>query len=70
MAVPKKKTSPSRRDKRRGGATHKLGPVTLTVSPINKELVRPHTVTLDTLDAYIAARNERKANKSQSSTNK
>lgn len=59
MAVPKKKVSRSRRNMRRFSTAYQLDPVTVT-SDVNGEHVRPHTVTLATLDAYIAARQQRK----------
>ena len=60
MAVPKKKVSRSRRNMRRFSAAYQLDPVTVTTDT-NGDLVRPHTVTLATVDAYIAARKQRKA---------
>ena len=64
MAVPKKKVSRSRRNMRRFSAAYQLDPVTWTTSPVNQEMVRPHTVTLETLDAYVKARAEKKASRS------
>jgi ribosomal protein L32 len=61
MAVPKKKVSRSRRNMRRFSAAYQLDPVSWTASSVNQELVRPHTVTLDTVDAYVKARSEKKA---------
>ncbi len=60
MAVPKKKVSRSRRNMRRFSTAYKLDTVTVTTDSTGEQ-VRPHTVTLDTLDAYIAARKQRKS---------
>ncbi|MDR3608682.1 MAG: 50S ribosomal protein L32 [Oligoflexia bacterium] len=69
MAVPKKKVSRSRRNMRRFSAAYQLDPVTVTTDT-NGELVRPHTVTLASLDAYIAARTQRKAARKSASAAK
>jgi ribosomal protein L32 len=63
MATPKKKVSKSRRNMRRFTGGNKLAPVTLTVNPETNEPTRPHRVTLDSIAAYIKARDERKAAK-------
>jgi large subunit ribosomal protein L32 len=44
MAVPKKKTSKSRRDKRRGGHTHVLAATPVNVCPTCHQPKRPHRV--------------------------
>ena len=44
MAVPKRKTSKSRRDKRRGGATHALAVPSLVECPHCHQPKRPHHV--------------------------
>ncbi|MCC7441087.1 MAG: 50S ribosomal protein L32 [Bdellovibrionales bacterium] len=58
MSQPKKKTSPRRRDQRRGAFQHQLR----TVTWINgaTEPTRPHRVTLESIDAYVAARTAKK----------
>ena len=61
MAVPKKKVSRSRRNMRRFSAAYELDPVTWTTSAISGDQVRPHSVTLSTVDAYVKARAEKKA---------
>jgi ribosomal protein L32 len=68
MAVPKKKISRSRRNMRRFSTAYKLDTITITTDA-NGEQVRPHTVTMASLDAYIAARAQRKtARKSAAAT--
>ena len=67
MAVPKKKVSRSRRNMRRFSAAYQLDPVTWTQSTVNQELIRPHTVTLDTIDAYVKARAEKKTARASAS---
>jgi large subunit ribosomal protein L32 len=44
MAVPKKKTSKSRRDKRRGGHTHEVRSASVNVCPQCGQPKRPHRV--------------------------
>jgi len=61
MAVPKKKVSRSRRNMRRFSAAYQLDPVTWTNSVVNGDPVRPHSVTLATVDAYVKLRAEKKA---------
>lgn len=61
MAVPKKKISRSRRNMRRFSSAYELDPVAWT--KLDGELVRPHTVTIEKLDAYLEARKARKAAK-------
>ena len=61
MAVPKKKVSPSRRNMRRFSAAYQLDPVTVIASPINGDPTRPHTVTIETIAAYVEAKKKRKA---------
>jgi ribosomal protein L32 len=60
MAVPKKKVSRSRRNMRRFSTAYRLDPVTWVSGPNGEGLVRPHTVTLENIDAYIAQRKVRK----------
>jgi ribosomal protein L32 len=67
MAVPKKKVSKSRRNMRRFSTAYKLDIVTVTTD-VTGELVRPHTVTMASLDAYIAARKQRKAARASKSS--
>ncbi len=66
MAVPKKRVSKSRRDMRRYSVAYQMAPVAFTTSSAGEQ-VRTHTVTLETLGAYIEARNARKAAKKSSS---
>jgi ribosomal protein L32 len=66
MATPKKKVSRSRRNMRRFSAAYEMDPVSWTTGSIEGQLVRPHRVTVETLDAYIAARAQRKSAKSSS----
>ena len=61
MAVPKKKVSRSRRNMRRYSAAYQLDPVTWTNSVVSGDQIRPHSVTLDTIDAYVKLRTEKKA---------
>jgi large subunit ribosomal protein L32 len=44
MAVPKKKTSKARRDKRRGGATHAFSSKPVNACPQCGQPKRPHRV--------------------------
>ena len=66
MAVPKKRVSKSRRDMRRYSVAYKMAPVAITTNS-SGEQVRTHTITLETLGAYIEARNARKSAKKSSS---
>lgn len=61
MATPKKKISRSRRDIRRGGSTHQVTEPTWAPSSVDGELVRPHRVTLDTVDQYVEMRKKAKS---------
>lgn len=45
MAVPKRKTSPSRRNMRR--SHHRLKPITVMEDPTTGELKLPHHISLD-----------------------
>jgi|GEM_PF-1197235 len=65
MAVPKKKVSRSRRNMRRFSAAYELDPVTWTTDPATGETVRPHRVTVETIDAYVAAKKKRLAERSK-----
>jgi len=66
MAVPKKRVSRSRRDMRRYSCAYKIDPVAVTTDT-NGHQIRTHTVTLETLGAYIEARNARKSAKKSAS---
>ncbi len=46
MAVPKKKSSKSRRNMRRYSSFNQLDKPTWVISPVTKEPVRPHRVNL------------------------
>jgi len=59
MAVPKKKSSRSRRSMRRFSCAYQIADVPTT--KLGTQTVRTHTVTLESLDSYLAARKERKA---------
>lgn len=67
MAVPKKKISRSRRNMRRFSCAYQIDPVA-TTQGVDGNLVRTHTVTLETIGAYIEARKARKASKKSSAT--
>jgi ribosomal protein L32 len=60
MATPKKKISRSRRNMRRFSCAYKIDPVANTVNSDGVQ-VRTHTVTLESIGAYIEARKARKA---------
>lgn len=60
MAVPKKKISRSRRNMRRFSCAYQTDPVAYTAG-VDGNAVRTHTVTLETLGAYIEARKAKKA---------
>lgn len=66
MAVPKKKISRSRRNMRRYSSAYQIAPVP-TTKTTNGQTVRTHTVTLESLDAYVAARKAAKAARTQKS---
>ncbi len=55
MAVPKKKTSRSRRGMRRFSSAYQIDPVAFTTGT-DGNLVRTHTVTLETIAAYVEAK--------------
>jgi ribosomal protein L32 len=63
MAVPKKKSSKSRRNMRRFAGGNRLKKVTLITDPLTSEPTRPHRVTVETAAAYIEERTKRKAAK-------
>jgi ribosomal protein L32 len=65
MATPKKKISRSRRNMRRFASGNKLLPVTWTTSALTQDPIRPHTVTLETVAAYVASRANKKAARGQ-----
>jgi ribosomal protein L32 len=46
MAVPKKKTSRSRRDMRRYSAAYKMDPISETTCSFTHAVVRTHTVSI------------------------
>jgi hypothetical protein len=54
---------------RRFSTAYKLDTITVTTDA-NGEQVRPHTVTLASLDAYIAARASRKTARKSASASK
>ncbi len=60
MAVPKKKVSRGRRNMRRFSTAYKLDTVTFNLNE-NGTPVRPHSVTVDTVAAYVEAKKARKA---------
>lgn len=60
MAVPKKKTTRSRRNMRRFAGGNRMEPVTI-IKDLDGQITRPHRVTLETLDAYVAAKKAKKA---------
>lgn len=68
MATPKKKISRSRRNMRRFASGNKLLPVTWTTSALTQDPIRPHTVTLETVSAYVASRANKKAARTQKTT--
>jgi ribosomal protein L32 len=49
MAVPKKKSSRSRRNMRRFSAAYELDTVTKSTDPVSSAIVRAHTVSLKTI---------------------
>lgn len=67
MAVPKKKISRSRRNMRRYSSAYQMDPVAVTTATDGSQ-VRTHTVTLETLGAYLEARKARKDAKKASAT--
>ena len=62
MATPKKKISRSRRNQRRFSCAYEIAPVPFTTGT-SGDLVRTHTVTIDTIAAYVEAKKARKAAK-------
>lgn len=66
MAVPKKKISRSRRNMRRYSVAYQIDPVATTTGT-DGNLVRTHTVTLETIGAYLEARKARKDAKKSAS---
>jgi ribosomal protein L32 len=54
MATPKKKISKSRRNMRRNSIVYRAEPVAIVISPITNEPTRPHRVTLETVNEYVA----------------
>lgn len=60
MATPKKKISKSRRNMRRNSVVYRAHPVATVISPITHEPTRPHRVTLETIDEYIAQKKRHK----------
>ncbi len=61
MATPKKKISKSRRNMRRNSPVYRADPVATVISPITHEPTRPHRVTLETIDQYVAQKKKHKA---------
>jgi len=62
MATPKKKISRSRRNQRRFSCAYEIAQVPFT-NGTTGDLVRTHTVTLETVAAYVEAKKARKAAK-------
>ena len=60
MAVPKKKTTRSRRNMRRFAGGNRLTPVTL-IKDLAGEITRPHRVSRANVYAHVAAKKARKA---------
>ncbi|MEN9724174.1 MAG: Ribosomal L32p protein family [Pseudomonadota bacterium] len=68
MATPKKKISKSRRNMRRKSAVYRADPITTVLSPITHEPTRPHRMTLETIDQYIAQKKRHKELRRTNST--
>lgn len=62
MATPKKKISRSRRNMRRFSCAYKIEPVEFTTNATGTQ-VRTHTVTLESVSAYVEAKKAAKAAK-------
>lgn len=60
MATPKKKISKSRRNMRRNSPVYRADPVATVISQITNEPTRPHRVTLETIDEYVAQKKRHK----------
>lgn len=65
MAVPKKKTSRSRRDQRRYSAAYKLDPISETTCSFTHTPVRSHTVSIKAIKEGLY---EPRAKKSKSTS--
>lgn len=66
MAVPKKKSSRSRRNMRRFSAAYQIAPVAITKNSEGTQ-VRTHTVTLDTIASYLEAKKAAKSTRKSAS---
>lgn len=64
MAVPKKKSSRSRRDMRRYSAAYKLDPVTETTCAFTHTPVRTHTVSMKAIKEGLYQPRSKKAKSS------
>lgn len=63
MAVPKKKTSPTKRGMRRAGQHHRLAPKTVLYDPGTGDYVLPHRISPSGTyrgERYFARRERRK----------
>ena len=73
MAVPKKKSSRSRRNQRRYSAAYKLDPISGTTCAFTHEPVRAHTVSMKAIKEGLynagAAKKTKKATKKSASAN-
>lgn len=69
MAVPKKKSSRSRRNMRRFSCAYQMDPVATTTG-LDGNPVRTHTVTMATLAAYVEARKAKKSASKKASASK
>jgi ribosomal protein L32 len=68
MATPKKKVSKGRRNMRRFASGNKLAKVTYQLDE-NGNPKRPNTVTLETIAAYVEARQAQKKSRASKSKN-
>ncbi len=68
MAVPKKKTSRSRRNMRRYSAAYKLDPIAETTCNFTHDVVRTHTVSMKAIKEglYVAPAKKAKVAKTKS----
>jgi ribosomal protein L32 len=64
MAVPKKKSSRSRRDMRRYSAAYKMDPVTESTCRFTQNVVRSHTISMKALKDGSYEEPTKKASKS------
>lgn len=73
MAVPKKKSSRSRRNMRRYSAAYKMDPISGTTCSFTHEPVRAHTVSMKAIkeglfDAAVMKKTKKASKKSTSAT--